>query len=87
LSWVLRYSKRAKKDAELLRRAGLAQQAKKILAILQSNPFQNPPPFEKLLGELSGKHSRRINVQHRVVYEVLKEEKVVNVLRMWTHYE
>jgi toxin YoeB len=87
LSWVLRYSKRAKKDAELLRRAGLAQQTKKILAILQSNPFQNPPPFEKLLGELSGKHSRRINVQHRVVYEVLKEEKVVNVLRMWTHYE
>ena len=87
MDWTLRYSKRARKDAGLLRRAGLSPRVKATLEVLIVNPFQNPPPYEKLSGEFKGKYSRRINVQHRVVYEVLKGEKTVNVLQMWTHYE
>ena len=87
MDWTLRYSKRARKDAELLRRAGLSLRVKTILEVLIANPFQNPPPYEKLSGAFKGKYSRRINIQHRVVYEVLKDEKMVNVLQMWTHYE
>ena len=87
LRWRLRYSKRARKDAEFLHRAGLGKNTTRLLEILARNPYQNPPPYEKLGGELEGKLSRRINKKHRIVYEVLKDEKVVNVLQMWTHYE
>ncbi len=87
MSWVLRYSKRAKKDAEHLHKAGLAKQIKKLLDVLMQDPYRSPPPFEKLSGELRGKFSRRINRQHRLVYEVLLEEKIINILQMWTHYE
>lgn len=80
-------SKQAAKDAKKLSAAGLADKAKRLLAILQRNPWQNPPPYEKLKGDLSRFCSRRINIQHRLVYEVLEEQKTVHVLRMWTHYE
>ena len=83
----MRYSKRARKDAELLHRAGLGTKSAKLLKVLIENPFANPPPYEKLSGELHNKFSRRVNKQHRLVYEVLKKEKIVNVLQMWTHYE
>ena len=87
MAWTLRYSKRAERDAELLRRAGLVIQTRRLLNVLIMNPFQNPPPYEKLSGEFRGKFSRRINLKHRLVYEVLKDEKIINVLQMWTHYE
>jgi len=87
LGWTLRYSKEARKDAERLHRAGLGKKTANLLEILAINPFQNSPPYEKLSGELSGRFSRRNNIQHRIVYEVIKKEKIVNVLRMWTHYE
>lgn len=87
MTWTLRYSKRAAKDAELLRRAGHTLRIKKLLEILETNPFQNPPPYEKLTGEFRGRFSRRINAKHRLVYEVLKEQRIVNILQMWTHYE
>ena len=87
MAWTLRYSKRARKDAELLHRAGLGDKTAKLLNVLIENPFGIPPPYEKLSGELSDKYSRRINKQHRLVYEVLKKEKIVNILQMWTHYE
>lgn len=80
-------SKQAAKDAKKLSAAGLADKAKRLLAILQRNPWQNPPPYEKLKGDLSRFCSRRINIQHRLVYEVLEDQKTVHVLRMWTHYE
>lgn len=80
-------SKQAAKDAKKLSAAGLADKAKRLLAILQRNPWQNPPPYEKLKGDLSRFCSRRINIQHRLVYEVLEDQKAVHVLRMWTHYE
>ena len=80
-------SKQAAKDAKKLSGAGLADKAKRLLAILQRNPWQNPPPYEKLKGDLSRFCSRRINIQHRLVYEVLEDQKTVHVLRMWTHYE
>ena len=83
----LQYSKRAVKDVELLRRAGLIPQLKRLLDVLIKNPFQNPPPYEKLTKDLRGKYSRRINVQHRLVYEVFKKEKVVRILTAWSHYE
>jgi toxin YoeB len=75
------------KDAKKLAAAGLKPKAEALLAILAANPFQNPPPFEKLVGDLAGMYSRRINIHHRLVYEVLKKQKTVRVLRMWTHYE
>jgi Txe/YoeB family toxin of toxin-antitoxin system len=80
------YSKEALKDAKKLSRAGLAQKAQKLIKILREDPFQNPPPYEKLVGNLQGAYSRRINIQHRLVYEVRQKDKVVRILRMWSHY-
>lgn len=87
MSWRLVYTKHAQKDAEKLAAAGLKEKAKSLLAILQENPFQNPPPYEKPVGDLAGAYSRRINIQHRLVYQVLAEQHVVKVLRLWSHYE
>ena len=87
MSWQIVYAKQALKDAKKLSASGLKQNAQELLAILEKNPFQNPPPYEKLVGDLAGAYSRRINIQHRLVYEVHVQEKVVRVLRMWTHYE
>ena len=85
--WKLVFTKAAQKDARKLAAAGLRPKADELLAILADDPFRNPPPFEKLLGDLAGAFSRRINFQHRLVYQVLSEIKTVKVLRMWTHYE
>lgn len=87
MSWTLVYSKHAQKDAKKLAAAGLKSKAQELLVILANDPLQNPPPYEKLVGDLSGACSRRINIQHRLVYQVLEAERVVKVLRMWTHYE
>ena len=87
MSWRLVYTKQAQKDASTLAAAGLRPKAQTLLDILSENPYQTPPPFEKLIGDLSGAYSRRINIQHRLVYQVLAHEHVVKVLRMWTHYE
>lgn len=87
MSWTLVYSKHAQKDAKRLAAAGLKSKAQELLVILANDPLQNPPPYEKLVGDLSGACSRRINIQHRLVYQVLEAERVVKVLRMWTHYE
>lgn len=87
MSWQLVFSKHAQKDAKKLAAAGLKERALGLLAVLADDPFQNPPPYEKLVGDLAGTYSRRINIQHRLVYEVFTKEKVVRVLRMWTHYE
>ena len=87
VNWQIVYSKQALKDAKKLAASGLKQKAQAILTILANNPFQNQPPYEKLVGDLVGGYSRRINIQHRLVYEVHIKEKVVRVLRMWTHYE
>ena len=87
MSWQLVFSKHAQKDAKKLAAAGLKAKAQELLAILANDPFQKPPPYEKLVGDLTGAYSRRINIQHRLVYEVFAEERVVRVLRMWSHYE
>lgn len=87
MSWQIVYTKHAQKDAQKLAASGLKPKALELLAVLQQNPFQNPPPYEKLVGDLAGTYSRRINIQHRLVYQVLTDERVVKVLRMWTHYE
>jgi Txe/YoeB family toxin of toxin-antitoxin system len=87
VKWELAYSRQAQKDAKKLKAAGLKPKAEELLNILEINPFQTPPTFEKLLGDLAGTYSRRINIQHRLVYEVFEQEHVVRVLRMWTHYE
>ena len=87
VNWTLVFTKQAQKDAKKLRAAGLKPQAERLLAILAKNPFQNPPPYEKLVGDLSGAYSRRITIQHRLVYQVLDDVKTVKVLRLWTHYE
>ena len=87
VTWNLAYSKYATKDAKKLSAAGLKDKAKALLDILEIDPFQNPPPYEKLVGDLKGAYSRRINIQHRLVYEIVRKEKTVRVLRMWTHYE
>ena len=87
VSWRLVYTKQAQKDARKISASGLKQNALDLFGVLSRNPFQNPPPFEKLMGDLLGAYSRRINIQHRLVYQVLKEIKTVKVLRMWTHYE
>lgn len=87
MSWEIVYSRQAMKDAEKLAAGGLKSNAQELLAVLAGNPFQNPPPFEKLVGDLAGAYSRRINIQHRMVYEVFAQEKTVRILRMWTHYE
>ncbi len=85
--WRVVFTKQAQKDAKKLPAAGLRPKAEKLIEILRENPYQTPPPFEKLLGDLSGAFSRRINIQHRLVYQILDDEKVVKVIRMWTHYE
>ncbi len=87
VSWEIVFAKQALKDAKKLAASGLKPKAQELLAILTTNPLQNPPPYEKLVGDLAGAYSRRINIQHRIVYEVFTEEGVVRVLRMWTHYE
>lgn len=87
MSWQLVFAKHAQKDAPKLAAAGLKPKAQDLLALIQANPFQNPPPYEKLVGDLAGAYSRRINIQHRLVYEVLTEQNTVKVLRMWSHYE
>ena len=81
------YTKQAQKDAKKLAQAGLKERAQELLNILAADPFQNPPRYEKLVGNLAGAYSRRINIQHRLVYEVLEKEHIIKVLRMWTHYE
>ena len=87
VTWSVVFAKLALKDAKKLVASGLKPKAQELLALLATDPFQNPPPFEKLVGDLSGAYSRRINIQHRIVYEVFLKEKTVRVLRMWTHYE
>lgn len=87
VKWRLVYTRQAQKDAEKLAAAGLKQKAVDLLKILENNPFQTPPPCEKLTGDLAGAYSRRINIHYRLVYQVLEEEKVVKVIRLWTHYE
>jgi toxin YoeB len=87
VSWRLVYTKAAQKDAKKLTAAGLKPKARALLEILEKDPYLIPPPFEKLVGDLSGAYSRRINIQHRLVYQILDEERIVKVLRMWTHYE
>ncbi len=87
MSWELVYTKQARKDAKKLKGTPLAERAKVLLELLREDPFTNPPPFEALVGDLKGAYSRRINIQHRLVYEVCPAERVVKVLRLWTHYE
>ena len=87
MTWQIVYAKQALKDAKKLSASGLKAKAEELLGILRVNPLQNPPPFEKLVGDLDGAYSRRINIQHRLVYEIFVEERTVRVLRMWTHYE
>lgn len=87
MSWQLVYAKHAQKDAVKLAASGLKGKAQALLAIIKVNPFQNPPPYEKLVGDLSSTYSRRINIQHRLVYEVLQDQRIIKVLRMWSHYE
>ena len=85
--WRLVFTRRAQKDAKKVAATGLRDKAQTLLDILAEDPFQSPPPFEKLVGDLAGAYSRRINIQHRLVYQVLKDDRTVKVLRMWTHYE
>jgi Txe/YoeB family toxin of toxin-antitoxin system len=87
VSWKVVFSKQAQKDARKIDQAGLRQKAEALLKILTKNPFQTPPPCEKLVGDLAGAYSRRINIQHRMVYQIYQKERAVKVLRMWTHYE
>ena len=87
MTWTLHYTKPAQKDAKKLASSGLKAKAQALLAILEKDPWQNPPHFEKLVGDLSGAYSRRINIQHRLVYQVLEAEEAVKILRLWTHYE
>ena len=87
MSWKVVFTKQAEKDARKLADAGLKRKAEELLEIMQADPFQTPPSFEKLVGDLSGAYSRRINIQHRLVYQILEDEQTVKILRMWTHYE
>ena len=87
VSWEIVFAKHALKDAKNIAASGLKPMAQELLVVLAANPLQNPPPYEKLVGDLAGTYSRRINIQHRLVYEVFATERVVRVLRMWTHYE
>ena len=87
MTWKVVFTKQAKKDAQKIAAASLKRQVERLLAVLRTDPFQTPPHYEKLVGDLLGAYSRRINVQHRLVYEVIEEEKTVKVIRMWTHYE
>lgn len=85
--WNIYYTKQARKDSKKLASAGLKRKTQELLAIIQDNTYQNPPPYEKLVGDLDGAYSRRINIQHRIVYQVLEKENAMKVLRLWTHYE
>jgi Txe/YoeB family toxin of toxin-antitoxin system len=87
VSWKVIFTKQAQKDARKIADSRLKLKAEKLIEILQSDPFQKPPSYEKLVGDLSGAYSRRINFQHRIVYQILEKEKIVKVIRMWTHYE
>ena len=87
MSWTVVFAKHAVKDARKIAAAGLKEKAQVLLGVLRDDPFRNPPPFAKLVGDLEGAYSRRINIQHRLVYEVFKAERTVRVLRMWTHFE
>lgn len=87
MSWSLVYTKQAQRDAKKLSHSGLKPKAERLLKILSENPYQNPPPLERLVGDLTGACSRRINIQHRLVYQVMDEIRTVKVIRMWTHYE
>jgi Txe/YoeB family toxin of toxin-antitoxin system len=87
VTWQLVYTKQAQKDARKLAESGLKEKAQELLAILAENPFRNPPPYEKLVGDLAGAYSRRITIQRRLVYQVLEQENLVKVLRLWSHYE
>jgi toxin YoeB len=87
VSWKIYFTPQAQKDAKKLAKSGLRKNAEELLAVIAKDPFANPPRFEKLVGDLAGACSRRINIQHRIVYQVLKKERAVKILRMWTHYE
>ena len=87
MSWTVVFTKQARKDAKKLSASGLKSKAEAIIQILHENPYQAPPSYEKLVGDLAGAYSRRINIQHRIVYQILDDEKIVKVIRMWTHYE
>ena len=87
VSWTLVFTKQAQKDAKKLKASGLKPKAERLLEILELNPYQNPPTFERLVGDLAGACSRRINIQHRLVYQVLEDVKTVKIIRLWTHYE
>lgn len=87
MTWRIVFTRQARKDAKKLSASNLRPKAEELLDLLSQDPFQKPPPYEKLLGDLSGAYSRRINIQHRLVYQVLEEERIVKVIRMWTHYE
>jgi len=87
VTWKLVYTKQAQKDAKKLASRGLKLKAQALLALIAEDPYRKPPPFEKLIGDLAGAYSRRINIQHRLVYQVLEDEQVVKVLRLWSHYE
>ena len=87
MNWQIVFTSQARRDAKKLARSGLRPQAERLIEILKTNPYQTPPPYEKLVGDLAGACSRRINIQHRLVYQVLHDIKVVKVIRMWTHYE
>lgn len=87
VKWKLVYTKQAQKDAKKLSSTGLKSKSIKILEILENDPLQNPPPYEKLVGDLSGAYSRRINIRHRIVYQIIEDERIVKIIRMWTHYE
>ena len=86
MSWELVYTKQAQKDAKKLTASGLKNKAKDLLEIIKENPYQTPPPYEKLVGDLSGAYSRRINIQHRLVYQIYEKEHVIKIIRLWTHY-
>ena len=87
VKWELRYTNQAKKDAKKISSGGLKEKCLEILSVIEVNPYQNPPPYEKLVGDLAGSCLRRINIQHRLVYQIMDQEKIVKILRMWTHYE
>lgn len=87
MKWKLVYTKQAQKDAKKLGSSGLKKKALAILEILKEDPFKTPPPYEKLIGDLAGAYSRRINIQHRIVYQIIQEKKIIKIIRMWTHYE
>lgn len=87
MSWEVIFAKHAQKDAQKLAASGLKPKAQELLSIIKENPFQNPPPYEKLVGDLASTYSRRINIQHRLIYQVLQDQNIIKVLRMWSHYE